>query len=696
MKSNSFSKITTAHLAKRAYVYVRQSSLSQVMRHAESTNLQYGLAERAAQLGWPADRIEVIDEDLGKSGTSVEARQGFQHLLAEIGLGKAGIVLSLDASRLSRNNADWYQLLELCSLFGVLLADTETLYDPRLYADRLLLGLSGMMSEAELHQIKLRMHNGARHKAERGELRQPLPVGLLRLRDNEVVLHPDEEVQSRIHLVFQKFRELGTARAVVRYLQRANLELPARPLLGPAPHEVTWSPARTSAVLGMLKNPAYAGTYVYGQTTTDPTQRKSGRPASGTVHLPLEQWQVVIQGVYPAYITWEEFLANRKRLAANQIRYREDKIGAPRKGQALLQGLVRCGRCGSRMRLHYSGPHGEFPVYGCQYARQQLQQGHCQEVRALGLDAEIERFVLAALTPDRLALALAALEQLEQEQTSLCQQWRIRLERAHYEAERAHRQYQAVEPENRLVARNLETLWEQKLRAVEKLEQDFQTWRQQHRLDLTPADRQEVLALGENLPKVWAAATTTAADRKQIVRLLIQEVHVDQHREKGRVWFQIHWQTGALTEHWYTRRVRGYTDYADTERLYQRIRELHAEQKMDEEIAASLNAEGFQTPHHQPFTNKLLWILRKQLGLPSVIPQGFVPERWEDGTYSVEGAAKVVGVFKGTIYTWIYGGRLQAHQVSKGTPWKISLDEEKIASLQARLKSMNRSKEKAL
>lgn len=696
MNGYSSSKITNEHLAKFAYVYVRQSSLSQVIRHTESTDLQYELVDRAAQFGWPKERVKVIDDDLGKSGATADARQGFQYLLAEIGLGKVGIVLSMDASRLSRNNADWYQLLELCSLFGALIADGEGLLDPRVYADRLLLGLSGMMSEAELHQIKLRMHNGARHKAERGELHQPLPVGLVRLREGEVTFHPDIEIQSRIRLVFQKFDELGTARAVVRYLQAENLFLPSRPLLGPAPHDIVWQPARNSAVLGILSSPAYAGAYVYGKSRHDPTRRKPGHPASGTIQVPIDEWPVVIQGVYPAYITWAQFLANRKRLADNQSKYREDRPGLPRKGQALLQGIIRCGRCGGRMDLHYSGPNGEFPVYGCRYGRQQLQQDHCQEVRALGLDEEIEQIVLEALAPDQIALALLALEQLELEYRTLRQQWQIRVERAIYEAERARRQYNEVEPENRLVARNLENLWEQKLRFKEQLEQDYQVWLRQNRLEITAEDRQEILALGENVPLVWHAATTTPADRKQIVRLLIHEVIVDQHKEKGKVWFQINWQTGAISECVYTRRVMGYADYADIDRLEQRIRELHSQDKMDEEIAATLNAEGFRTPHRQLFTSKLLWILRKKLGLPSVIHQGFTPDRWEDGTYSVEGAAKELGVFKGTIYTWLYAGHLQAQQVGKGTPWRIFLDEERIAALKSRLERTKRSKRKAV
>jgi excisionase family DNA binding protein len=459
---------------------------------------------------------------------------------------------------------------------------------------------------------------------------------------------------------------------------------------------VVWQPAHTSTVIGILKNPAYAGVYVYGQHRMDPTRRTPGHPASGTVHVPFEDWPVVIQNVYPAYISWEQFMANRKRLADNQNKYREDRPGAPRKGQALLQGILRCGRCGAKMTLHYSGPQGEFPVYACNFARQQLQQGHCQEVRALGLDAEVEQILLAALAPDRVALTLFALEQLEAEYRTLRQQWQIRLERAQYEAERARRQFNAVEPENRLVARNLETLWEQKLRAKEQLEGEYQQWLGQNRLELTEADREEILALGENFAQVWAAPTTTPTDRKQIMRLLIQDVIVDQHREKGRVWFQINWQTGATSEHHYTRRVRSYADYVDLPQLEQRIRQLHAEGKMDEDIAATLNAEGFRPPHRQPFTSKLLWILRKQMGLPTVVHQGVLPDRWEDGAYSVIGAAKRLGVYTGTIYTWVYGGRLPATQVGKGTPYRISLDEDKIAELLIHLDQVRRSKRKAV
>ncbi len=689
-------KVTAEHRAKLAYVYIRQSSLSQVNKHTESTELQYQLVERAGLLGWPRERIKIIDEDLGKSGASAEERFGFQHLIAEIGLARVGLVVSLDASRLARNNSDWYQLLELCSLFGALIADSERLYNPSTYHDRLLLGLTGMMSEAELHHLKLRLHAGEWHKAERGELRLPLPAGLSRTRDGQIILCPDEEVQSRLHLVFAKFRELRVAKAVVLYLRRENLLLPERPLQGPAPHEIVWEPATSSRVLAILKNPGYAGAFVYGRSTIVATRRKPGRPHTGIVRQSVDKWPIVLQNRHQGYIGWEEFLANQAQLEANRARYQEAKPGVARKGQGLLQGIAVCGRCGARMRLRYSGDRGEFPVYVCAYEHGQTGGPRCQEVRALGVDAQVERIVLEALAPDRIAIALAALEQLEQEDAALRKQWQLRLERASYEAERARRQYDQVEPENRLVARTLEGTWEQKLREREKIEQEYQAWLQQSRLSLTVGDREEILALGEDLPKLWQAPTTTPADRKQILRLLVKSVILDQSRVRGKVWFQINWQTGAVSEHWLTRRVRTYDEHADLERVQERLRELSAAQKMDDEIASTLNAEGLRTAHGQPFTSGLIWLLRKKWRIPAIpvkVKAGQTsPPRWEDGSYSVDGAATALGVYKGTIYHWLLAGRLQGQQLAKHMPWQIPLTDEQITSLRAHVARARRSR----
>lgn len=690
--------VTTAHRAKLAFIYVRQSSVGQVRQHQESTELQYRLVDRALHLGWPRERVQVIDEDLGCSGASSDGRQGFQKLIAEIGLGHAGLVLSLDASRLARNNRDWYQLIELCGLFGVLIADGERLFDPAAYHDRLLLGLSGIMSEAELHQIKIRLHQGERQKAERGELRQPLPAGLAEDRGGMIVLNPDEEVQARLNLVFHLFRDLGSAHAVMRALQRAGLLVPVRPLRGPAPHAVVWQPADSSRVLNILKNPSYAGAYVYGRHFQDPGRRRAGVPRSGTVTRPPDAWPVCLLEAHPGYIGWEEFMANQKRLSDNINRYSAGHRGVPRKGMALLQGIAVCGRCGRRMGLGYSGPHGEYPVYRCGADKHQSGAPMCQEVRALAVDAEIERLVLEALTPDRVALAIAALSTLDEEARLLERQWALRRERARYEAERARRQYDAVEPENRLVARSLERAWEERLRAIEQVETEYEHWCREQPLALSDAERTEILAVGANLSAVWHAQTTTAADRKRIVRLIIQEAILDQKQVPGRVLIRLVWQTGAVSEHDLRRTVHSYDCYAGIEGLEGRVRGLNAAGKMDGEIAETLNAEGFLSSRGTTFDHGLVFLLRKRWGIATVKINGAEanPVRWPDGSYSIQGAAKALGVTAQTILKWLKRGRLSGHQLAKGLPWQITLDEERIPDLRAQVRRTTPSRRKAL
>jgi len=685
-------RITTAHRAKFCYVYVRQSSPGQVRHHQESTQLQYRLVERAVMFGWPRERVRVIDDDLGKSGVASSDRRGFQTLIAEVGLGKTGLVMSLDASRLARNNRDWHQLLELCSLFGVLIADGERLYDPAAYHDRLLLGLSGIMSEAELHQIKIRLHQGERQKAARGELRMPLPAGLTQMRDGTVTFNPDEEVQERLRLVFAKFRELRSAQAVMRYLRRNHLLIPVRPLRGPAPQDVVWRAADKARVLHILKNPAYAGAYVYGRRRPDPLRRQTGSDRIGTVAVAPGDWAICLKDVYPAYVDWEEFMANQWQLADNVGRYDQGRPGAPRKGNALLQGVVTCGRCARRMCLRYSGPHGNYPVYMCVADQSQEGLPRCQEVRALTVDAEVERLILAALTPDRIALAVAAMGEIEQEARGIERQWSLKRERARYDAERARRQYDAVEPENRLVARSLERVWEERLRRVEQIEQEYDAWRRQQTAAISNSEREQILALGEDLPQLWHAASTTAADRKQIVRLVIKEVTLDQKRRRGYVWIRIIWQTGAASEHWLQRRVQSYAQHADQDRVQQRIVELNAHRKMDHEIAAILNEEGFRTAHGPPFSGNMIHVLRTKWGIPTVKINGNAtnPPQWPDGTYSVQGAAEAIGITPQIIFDWLRKGRLSGEQLAKGMPWRIFLSPEQAAVLAKQVRRTNR------
>jgi DNA invertase Pin-like site-specific DNA recombinase len=690
-------RITTAHRAKLAYVYVRQSSPGQVRHHQESTELQYRLVERAAVFGWPRERVHVIDDDLGKSGTSSRDRHGFQTLIAEVGLGKAGLVMSLDASRLARNNRDWHQLLELCSLFGVLIADGERLYDPAAYHDRLLLGLSGIMSEAELHQIKIRLHQGERQKAARGELRLPLPAGLIHTRDGSVTFNPDEEVQERLRLVFAKFRELRSAKAVMRYLRRGNLLLPVRPLHGPAPHDVVWRPADSARVINILKNPAYAGAYVYGRRRQDPLRRQPGSDRIGTAAVAPEDWSICLRDAHPAYLDWDEFMANRRQLADNVGRYDAGRPGAPRKGNALLQGIVSCGRCARRMCLRYSGPHGDYPVYVCVADSSAEGRPRCQEVRALAVDAEVERLILTALTPDRIVLAIAALGEIEEETRAMERQWSLKRERARYDVERARRQYDAVEPENRLVARSLERVWEERLRRVDQVEQEYDAWRREQSVSISDNDRAEILALGEELPRLWRAATTRSADRKQIVRLVIKDVALDQKRRRGYVWIKVIWKTGAASEHWLQRCVQGYEQHADQDRLRQCITELNRQQKMDGEIAAILNKEALRTAHGAPFSGGMVHVLRKRWRIQSVKINGTAanPQQWPDGSYSVQGAATAIGITPQVIFDWLRKGWLTGTQLAKGMPWQISLSPDQAAVLRARVRRTNRSKREA-
>lgn len=689
--------VTAAHRGKLAYIYVRQSSVNQVRHHQESTELQYRLVDRAVALGWPRERVHVIDEDLGKSGAGSVERTGFRKLIAEIGLGNAGLVISLDASRLARNNRDWHQLLDLCSLFGVIIADGERLYDPCAYHDRLLLGLSGIMSEAELHQIKQRLHQGERQKAARGELRLPVPAGLVHDRSGTVMLNPDEEVRARLALVFVKFRELGSARAVMRYLRRNDLPLPVRPLVGPAPHDVVWREADSARVLHILQNPAYAGAYVYGRRRAEGGRIRDGEYRARTTKVPMADWDVCLQAAHPGYINWEEFMENQRRLADNINRYEAGRSGAPRKGAALLQGIALCGRCGRRMSLRYSGPAGDYPVYTCRADRDQNGGALCQEVRALPVDAYVEKLLLDALTPDKIAIAIAAMSEIAEETRQLERQWALRRERARYEAERARRQYDAVEPENRLVARSLERVWEEKLRVADAIEQDYERWRSDEPLVLSEPDRDALQRMGEDLPGIWRAPSTTSADRKAILRLVICEVILDQKRLRGQVWLRILWQTGATSDHSLQRRTHAYRNYIDVDRLRQRVIELNAAGKMDREIAAVLNEEGFVAARGCAFKGENVWLLRTRWGVPTVKINGKSanPERWPDGSFSVQGAADVLGVTSQTIFDYLARDLLKGRQLTKGQPWQIELSDQQIATLRARISRTRRSRKEA-
>jgi hypothetical protein len=508
-------------------------------------------------------------------------------------------------------------------------------------------------------------------------------VGLERQRDGVVTLNPDEEVQARLRLIFAKFTELGSARAVRTSLAREQLRIPSRPVRGPAPHDTVWNPPRRSMIRRMLHNPAYAGAYAYGQRVVDPARQQPGRRRSGVVQMPLAQWAVCLQDVYPASMTWDTYLANRARLQANRNGSGQGGPGVPREGKALLQGIAICGRCGRRMQLRYSGPQGDFPVYRCGLEAQDYGGAQCQEVRAPGVDQAVEALVLEALVPERIALALEALGQLEREMDALEHQWHLRLERARYEAQRAQRQYNAAEPEHRLVARTLESQWEAALRAVASTERDYETWTRENRAHITAQEQQEILAIGEDLPRVWHAETTTNADRKHLLRFVVQEVIVDQKRIRGKVWLQINWQTGASSEHAIIRHAVSYREHSEGERVQERLGQLHAQQQTDRQIAEVLNTEGYCTTYGQRFRPQNIWYLRGKWGLPNIKERGLRPDRlrWDDGAYTIAGVVQAVGVNKGTVHTWLELGRMKGWQLGPYMGWHIDLTADQMSAL---------------
>jgi DNA invertase Pin-like site-specific DNA recombinase len=659
-------KITPTHLTKLAYIYIRQSTMGQVTKHRQSTELQYGLSQRAERLGWPPDAVKIIDEDLGRSGSSSVERTGFQQLITEIGLGRVGMVLSYDASRLARNNKDWYQLLELCSLFDTLIGDSERVYDPALYHDRLLLGLSGIMSEAELHHLRRRLLEGKRIKAERGELRQRLPVGLVRLPSSEVIQHPNEEVRSRLMLVFNKFDELKSANAVAHYCKRAKLLIPTRPRYAHDSTEHVWREPNRQRILYILKNPAYAGAYTYGHQTPD--------PAVGIE----SEWRVLIHDHYPGYITWETFLANKKRLKMNLANYLNQHTGVAREGKTLIQGIIICHHCGLHMRSEYTG-FSNAPSYVCSRPRIEADVSPCQRIWANALDAEIEKLVLSALAPDQIEMALSAYEKQEQEFTTLAHQWELRLERVRYETERVRRQYDQVEPENRLVARSLEKAWEEKLLQLQITEREYKAWRHHQMTSKQVINKRELITLAENFPSLWQSNSTANSDKKEIIRLLISHIIVEQDREQGKVWFQINWQTGAISQHWYVRPVNTYDAHAYKDALQKRLHELATEHFSAREMAGILNDEGFQTAHRKRFTPEIVNSLRYRWGIISLYKKMKPPDRWSDGSYSVKGAAKVLGISEGCLRKRIEKGQVTATQRRKGASWHVFLTPEIIS-----------------
>ena len=673
-------KILPRHWERLAVVYVRQSTMQQVLEHQESTRLQYGLVRRAVAWGWPEARVLVIDDDLGRSGTSAEGRHGFQRLVAEVGLDHVGLILGVEMSRLARSSKDWHQLLEICALFGTLIADLDGIYDPSQYNDRLLLGLKGTMSEAELHILKQRMYQGTLQKARRGALSFALPIGYVHNASGEVVYDPDEQVQHVVRLIFRKFDELGTLHALLRYLVQHDIQLGVRRREGPAKGTLEWRRPNRMTLQNLLKHPLYAGAYAYGRRQVDPRKKQPGRPSTGRVTRPRQAYHVLLKEHVPAYITWAQYEQNLARLAAK--RARAETLGAVRHGPALLAGLLVCGRCHCRMQVRYGGPR-QLHSYTCNRLATNYGGDYCQYLPGDPVDVFVSQWVLTALEPVALTLSLEATAHLEQERQELDRLWQQRVERAAYESERAARHYRLVEPEHRLVARQLAKEWEDKLTAQRQLQEEYERFVQAQPRLLSTAERAAITQLAHNIPSLWHAPMTTMAERKEIVRQIIHRVTVAGEGTSERLQITIEWVGGGTTAGVMTRPISRIEYLSDYPQLCERLRTLAQAGYNTVQITECLAQEGFRSPKQaKPFSRQSVVELMRRLEMHPPRRRRRPPLRAHE--WWLSDLERTLGVANSTLHRWRKCGWLQARWHHQSKRWVAWVDEAELERLKQR------------
>ena len=648
MNAEQHQKISADHLRRQAYLYVRQSTLRQVFENTESTKRQYALRERAVVLGWPLERIVIIDSDQGQSGADSD-RAGFQRLVAAVGVGEVGVVLGLEVSRLARSSTDWHRLLEICALTDTLILDEDGLYDPAHFNDRLLLGLKGTMSEAELHVLHARLIGGQRAKASRGELEMRLPVGLVQDASGHVVLDPDQQVQAAVHAFFATFARTGSASATVKSFREQGLLFPRRLVSGAHQGELVWRALQHSAALRALKNPRYAGAFVFGRTRT----RRGVGGHQTAVRLPRDQWHTLIRDAHAAYISWDQYEANLARLHQNaQANGADRRAGPPREGPALLQGLVVCGRCGERMTVRYHTRHAELvPVYVCQRAGIERAEPICQHIVGAELDRAIGDLLVETVSPMALEVALGIQEELSSRAEEADRIRRQQVERARYEAELAQRRYLRVDPDNRLVAGSLEAEWNGKLRALAAAQEEYEHQRDADVLVLGDGARAEILALATDFPRLWRDPRTPQRERKRMARLLVEDVTL---LKAERLVAHVRFRGGATkTMHlplplssWQLRQ----TDPAVIAEI-----DCLLDQHTEAEIAAILNARGLRPGVSETFTPRIVWMLRHDHGFED----RFTRLR-RRGLLTLTEIAARLGVAPHTVKVWRRAGLLRS------------------------------------
>jgi DNA invertase Pin-like site-specific DNA recombinase len=637
-------KVTSAHRERLALVYVRQSTLAQVRENVQSTERQYAMADEAERLGWEGSRVVVIDSDLGVSGRGASERAGFKELVGRVCVGEVGAIFGLEVSRLARSSADLQRLLELCGLTDTLIVDSDGIYDLRSFNDRLLVGLKGTMSEAELHILAGRLQGAKRAAAERGELRFPLPVGYVYDDDGATIIDPDEEVRTAVGDLFRAFAKTGSAYGVVGAL--AERRFPKRAWGGAWAGELRWGRLTHSRAIGVLRNPAYAGAYVFGRYRSRRAVAPDGTIATKTIELPRSEWAVVIHDHHPGYVSWPEFLANERRLASNNSR----RGARPaRGGRALCQGIVRCGSCGRPMSTSHRG--AQSPVYDCSRSRaDHVHTPACRSVLAAVVDEPVARRLLESLAPEEIALALAAADEVADRRTRSGRALELRVERARYEAARAERAFHQCEPENRLVARSLETRWEAKLREFAEAEAELA----EQAAPAPEPSRERIEALAANVPALWEAETTSERDRKRLLRSLISDVTLTSLPDGRELRIGIRWRSGAAEE-LISERPKPTIEARRTPAAAVELVARLGPHRTDQQLAAELQAAGLRTGTGREFDENAVRWVRYAHRVPS-------PPRLEPGELTVRQVAQRLGVSDGAVYYWIGHGQLTARR----------------------------------
>jgi len=669
------SKIKEYHKEKMAYVYLRQSTMGQVLHHQESTERQYSLKNRALACGWTMDKIRVLDGDLGISGTQAANREDFKLLVADVSLNKVGAIFALEASRLSRSSTDWNRLFELCSLTDTLIIDEDGYYDPADFNDQLLLGLKGMMSQAELHFIRARLHGGKLNKAKKGTLRFPLPVGFCYDDEDNITLDPDEEVRSVIRLLFAAFKETGSAYGVVQKFGHLNVRFPKRAYGGVWKGKLIWGRLTYMRVLNILKNPSYAGAYVYERYRCRKIISTDGSICSKIELVPMSSWQVFIKDHHEGYISCEEYLHNSTVLQQNQTNGVETMLSsAAREGLALLQGILICGICGRRMTVRYQGNGGLYPIYECNWRKREGLTGKsCMMFRCDIVDEAVARRILEVVKPEQIEIAMKALEELERRNRAADNQWRMRIKRAEYEAQLAQRRYEEVDPSNRLVAATLEKRWNDALVNLEQVKQQHHEFTKEEQIELTPEQRKKIFALAQDLPRLWKAPTTHSKDRKRMVRLLIKDITVEKVFKPKKLILHVRWQGGATEDIHCELPPRMSDRIRYKEDFLIKIKRL-AKSYTDDHIAEALNQEGLLSAKGKPFTPSMITWIRYKHDIPS-------PQLKCSNELTVKEVADKFGVSKGVVYYWIERGYLEARKIRNGYPFWIILDSKKEKEL---------------